>query len=209
MDDKIKSVIDGYIANVEDVCCKLLEGINTQENQDLRTKWDFFEYRGNVRKTEFIINDITYRLHGKGCFAFGEGLFLNWDFGYRSRWCGIDPWMLGMTLKLGGSSQTEYFDGKLLDEACELAVMEGEMFKKNGLYHYSINKEDTFLPDFPKEYDTLVIEYSHEKWILPRSKMPDRFIRKTNWICNEIWGNQNTYVLRFFLENRELYSVPY
>lgn len=46
-----------------------------------------------------------------------------------------------------------------MDEACELAVMEGEMFKKNGLYHYSINKEDTFLPDFPKEYDTLVIEY--------------------------------------------------
>lgn len=209
MDDKIKSVIDGYIANVEDVCCKLLEGINTQENQDLRTKWDFFEYRGNVRKTEFIINDITYRLHGKGCFAFGEGLFLNWDFGYRSRWCGIDPWMLGMTLKLGGSSQTEYFDGKLLDEACELAVMEGEMFKKNGLYHYSINKVDTFLPDFPKEYDTLVIEYSHEKWILPRSKMTDRFIRKSNWICNQIWGNKNTYVLRFFLENRELYSVPY
>ena len=209
MDDKIKSVIDGYIANVEDVCCKLLEGINTQENQDLRTKWDFFEYRGNVRKTEFIINDITYRLHGKGCFAFGEGLFLNWDFGYRSRWCGIDPWMLGMTLKLGGSSQTEYFDGKLLDEACELAVMEGEMFKKNGLYHYSINKVDTFLPDFPKEYDTLVIEYSHEKWILPRSKMTDRFIRKSNWICNQIWGNKNTYVLRFFLENRELYSAPY
>ena len=70
MDDKIKSVIDGYIANVEDVCCKLLEGINTQENQDLRTKWDFFEYRGNVRKTEFIINDITYRLHGIAPTAF-------------------------------------------------------------------------------------------------------------------------------------------
>ena len=42
MDDKIKSMIDEYIAKVEDVCCKLLEGINRQENLELRTKWDFF-----------------------------------------------------------------------------------------------------------------------------------------------------------------------
>ena len=51
MDDKIKSMIDEYIAKVEEVCCKLLEGINRQENLKLRTKWDFFEYRGKVRKT--------------------------------------------------------------------------------------------------------------------------------------------------------------
>ena len=89
MDDKIKSMIDEYIAKVEEVCCKLLEGINRQENLKLRTKWDFFEYRGKVRKTVFIIGGTTYRLHGNGCFAFGDGLFLDWNFGYRSRWCGI------------------------------------------------------------------------------------------------------------------------
>lgn len=209
MDDKIKSMIDEYIAKVEDVCCKLLEGINRQENLKLRTKWDFFEYRGKVRKTVFIIGGTTYRLHGNGCFAFGDGLFLDWNFGYRSRWCGIDPRILGMTLKQGGSSQTEYFDGKLLEEACELAVIEGEMFKKNGLYHYAVNKKDTFTPEFPKEYDTWAIEYFREAWILPRSKMTDRFLRKSNWICNQIYGNQNRYVLRFFLGENEIYSVPY
>ena len=81
-----------------------------------------------------------------------------------------------MTLKQGGSSQTEYFDGKLLEEACELAVIEGEMFKKNGLYHYAVNKKDTFTPEFPKEYDTLAIEYFRETWILPRSKMTDTIL---------------------------------
>ncbi|WP_276947950.1 hypothetical protein [Enterocloster lavalensis] len=51
---------------------------------------------------------------------------MNWNFGYRSRWCGIDPWLLGMTLKQNNSNQKEYFDGELLKKACELAVKEVE-----------------------------------------------------------------------------------
>jgi hypothetical protein len=39
--------------------------------------------------------------------------------------------------------------------------------------------------------------------------MTDRFLRKSNWICNQIYGNQNRYVLRFFLGENEIYSVPY
>jgi len=34
-----------------------------------------------------------------GCLAFEKNSFWDWDFGYRSRWCGIDPWKLALTLK--------------------------------------------------------------------------------------------------------------
>ncbi|WP_417087623.1 DUF6896 domain-containing protein [Hungatella effluvii] len=40
---------------------------------------------------EFYVNGINYKLHGRGCFAFSSEKFLNWNFGYRSRWCGVDP----------------------------------------------------------------------------------------------------------------------
>lgn len=209
MDIKTKAIVDDYINKVNGVCLILLEGINLQENLSLRTKWDFFEYRSKVRKMEFVINGITYRLHGKGCFAFGDDLFLNWNFGYRSRWCGIDPWLLGMTLKQNNSNQKEYFDGELLKKACELAVKEGEMFEKGGLYHYTIVKEDTFIPQFPEDYDTITIEYFDNKWSIPRSKIIDRFLRKSNRICNQIYINKNSYILKFFLEGRVIYSLPY
>lgn len=209
MDNKIKSLIDEYIANVNKVCHKLLDGINAQESLKLKTKFDFFEYRSIVRKTEFNINGTNYRLHGSGCFAFSDELFLNWNFGYRSRWCGIDPWMLGMTLKKNKSNYVEFYDGKLLKEACQQALTEGEMFEKNGLYHYTIPIKETFSPDFPKDYDTLVIEHFDHKWTISRNKVIDRFIRKSNRVYNQVYNSENIHILRFFLDNKEVYSIPY
>lgn len=209
MDIKTKAIIDDYLNKVDSACLILLEGINLQENKSLRNKWDFFEYISKARKMEFVINGITYRLHGKGCFAFCDDLFLNWNFGYRSRWCGIDPWLLGMTLKQNNCNQKEYFDGELLKKACELAVKEGEMFEKGGLYYYTIAKKDTFIPQFSEDYDTLTIEYFDDKWSIPRSKIIDRFLRKSIWICNQIYLSKNSYMLKFLLEGRVIYSLPY
>lgn len=209
MDNKIKSIINEYIANINEVCHKLLDGINTQENLKLKTKWDFFEYRNTVRKTEFDIRGINYKLHGRGCFAFSDEIFLNWNFGYRSRWCGIDPYMLGMTLKKNKSIYIEYYDGKLLKIACEQALIEGEMFEKGGLYHYSIPINETFSPDFPKEYDRLVIEHFDDKWTVPRNKTIDKFLRKSNRVYNKVHDSENKYILRFLLDNKEVYSIPY
>lgn len=209
MDDRIKFIIDEYIANVNEICHILLEGINEQKNLKLRTKWDFFEYISKTHDMEFNVNGINYKLHGRGCFAFSSEIFLNWNFGYRSRWCGVDPWILGMTLKKNESDYVEYYDGKLLKEACVQALNEGEMFERNGLYHYSIPLKETFSPSFPKEYDTLVIEDFNNKWILSRNKVIDRFIRKSNLVYNQIYKSENVYILRFLLNSKEIYTVPY
>lgn len=209
MDNKVKLIFDDYIASVNEVCLRLLNGINERENLNLRTKWDFFEYRSIARKMEFDIDGIIYRLHGNGCFVFSDGQFLNWNFGYRSRWCGIEPWLIGMTLKKNNSDYREYYDGKLLKEACKKALENGDMFEKNGIYYYSIPLKDTFIPDFPKEYDTLIIEYFNEKWILPRNKIIDRFIQKSNRIYNQVYKSEDIYFLRFLLDEKEIYSIPY
>lgn len=209
MESKTKAIIDEYVADVNEMCTKLLEGINIEENLCLKTKWDFFEYISKNRKMEFEINGTIYRLHGRGCFAFSDELFLNWDFGYRSRWCGTDPWMIGMTLKENKSEYVEYYDGRILKEACEQAVNDGEMFEKYRLYYYSIPIRDTFIPDFPKNYDTLIVRHLDAKWIIPRNKKTDRFLRKSNRVYKEVYNSENKYLLSFLLEGKEVYSIPY
>lgn len=209
MNSTLKAVIDEYIDNVNNACHNLLKGLNAQENLNLKTKRDFFEYRSSVRKMEFDVNGVEYKLHGRGCLALSKELYLDWDFGYRSRWCGVDPWMLSMTLKKNNNPNSEFYEGRALKEACETAVEEGIMFEKNGLYHFSIPSNETFCPDFPKEYDILVVEYFSDAWTIPRNKVIDRFLRKSNKIHNKIYDSDNIYTLRFFRENKEIYSIPY
>ena len=75
MEEKIKVIFQEYIKNVEHICNVLLQGINASENLNLRTKKDFLVYRMEQRKTEFDVDGISYRFHGKGCVAFNEEFF--------------------------------------------------------------------------------------------------------------------------------------
>jgi len=203
MENEIRMIMEDYIEQVNDACANLLSSLG------LRDKWDFFAYRSEQRKIEFEANGISYRLHGKGCSAFNENMFLDWDFGYRSRWCGIDPWKLALTLKKNQSESVEYYDGNLIKEVCEQAVLNGEMFGKYNQYYFTIPIQETFEPDFPKEFDTLIVEHFDSRWIIPKNKTVDRFIRKSKWIYKEIDKSNNKYVLRFMLEGREIYTIPY
>lgn len=99
MKRNIESILKDYIKTVEEVCNNLLKNINRSEDINLKTKYDFFAYREKCKKMDFFLGGINYRLHGKGCMAFNEKLFIDWEFGYRSKWCGIDPWKVAITLK--------------------------------------------------------------------------------------------------------------
>ena len=138
MEEKIRRILEEYINDVEDICNYLLKGINDSENLNLRNKWDFFAYREDGYKLEFEVGGISYRLHGIGCMAFNEKMYINWDFGYRSRWCGIEPWKVYITLKNSGK---ECYDEKLIEEVCRNFVERGIMFEKGGQYYFSIPKE--------------------------------------------------------------------
>lgn len=209
MEEKLQNVLKEYIRNVEEVCNILLKGINCSETLKLNNKYDFFAYRSSCEKMEFEVGGFTYRLHGKGCMAYNEKKFIDWDFGYRSRWCGISPWKVAMTLKKNESPYTEFYDGNLILMVCEQFVKKGIMFKQYDQYYFEMTSDETFHPEFPVEYDTLVIEYINSSWSIPRNKIIERFIRKSTKIHNQINKAEDKYILRFLLDGKEVYTIPY
>ena len=56
MEEKIRDIMQEYIKNVEDTCNILLEGINYNDNLNLKTKKDFFVYRMKTSKMELVID---------------------------------------------------------------------------------------------------------------------------------------------------------
>ena len=141
--------------------------------------------------------------------AFNAEKFIDWDFGYRSRWCGINPWKVSITLKENNSPHIEYYDGNLLQTECEQSVKKGIMFKKYGQYYFEMTANDTYKPEFPTEFDTLVVEYFNSSWSIPRSKVIDRFIRKSTRVHKRISMDEDKYTLRFLLKGEEIYTIPY
>lgn len=209
MEEKLQLVLKEYIKEVEDACNILIRCINRTENLKLKNKYDFFTYRSCRKKMEFEADGINYRMHGKGCAAFNAEKFIDWDFGYRSRWCGINPWKVSITLKENNSPHIEYYDGNLLQTECEQSVKKGIMFKKYGQYYFKMTANDTYKPEFPTEFDTLVVEYFNSSWSIPRNKVIDRFIRKSTRVHKRISMDEDKYTLRFLLKGEEIYTIPY
>ena len=203
VEHELKIAMKEYLGAVDTVCYNLLEGLN------LKNKFDFYEYRKAHKLTEFEVNGIKYRLHGRGCIAFNEEIFVDWDFGYRSRWCGIDPWLFATTLKENKSAHSIFYDGELVKQVCEQAVIDGEMFKMYDQYYFAIPLNETFKPDFPKLFDTLIIEHFDKKRKIPRNKTVDRFLRKSTKIYIGNDKNLNPYMLRFILDGKEIFSIHY
>lgn len=209
MEDILLIVFKEYIKSVENVCNILLRSINYSENTNLKSKYDFFMYRSACGKMEFEAEGISYRLHGKGCMAFNEKVFIDWDFGYRGRWCGIDPWKVAMTLKKNNSLYVDYYDGNLIHKECEHFIEKGIMYKQSNQYYFELKEKETFKPEFPTEYDMLIVEYRNSSWAIPRNKLVDRFIRKSVQVDKEINKNEDKYTLKFLLGGKEIFIIPY
>lgn len=209
MEENLGFILKRYVEGVEDICSILISEINRTENLNLKNKYDFFAYRATCKKMEFSAQGIVYKLHGKGCIAFNDEMFIDWDFGYRSRWCGIDPWKVSSTLKKNKQYFNGDFDGNTIRSFCDLLVQNNSMFKKSEQYYFKIPENKTFIPDFPIEYDTLIIEHFDLRWSIPKNKLIDRFIRKSNRVYNDIYNNDDRYILRFFLKGKEIYNIPY
>lgn len=209
MEEQLQLILKEYIKNVDDVCNSLLKSINSSENLNLKNKYDFLKYRASSRKMEFEADGMRYQLHGKGCMAYNAEKFMDWDFGYRSRWCGINPWKVSFTLQKNNSPHVEYYDGTLLQTTCEQAIQKGIMFKQDDQYYFEMTADEIYKPEFPAEFDTLVIDYFDSSWSLPRNKIIDRFIRKSTWVYDQIDKSEDKYMLRFLLKGKEIYAIPY
>lgn len=209
MIDDLVLVMREYIDKVNRCCDELLLSLNESEGIDLQTKQDFFHYQRNNFKFVFTENNYTFIVHGIGCIAFNDGVYLEWDFGYRSRWCGIEPWKLAITLEKNQYRQTEFYNGRYIADLCEQLVENKVMFKKYNQYYFNINEFETYKPKFPKEFDHLLIECRNNKWILLRDKLVDRFIRKSVMVQKKLEKSSEIYILTFLKENEHIYKVYY
>jgi len=79
------------------------------------------------------------------------------------------------------------------------------MYKKHDLYYLTIPNNETFTPDFPEEFDTLVVEYIHDEWIIPRNKLVDRLLRKSKRVHQEVGKNLETYTIKFLLDDKRYF----
>lgn len=203
MDNELKKSLEWYLCRVNEICQNLINGLS------LNNKEELLIYKGRHRIFEHDINGMRYVYHGRGCCAFNEKIWIDWDFGYRSNWCGIDPFKVANTLERNKMKSVNDYDGNRIKAECEKAVSDGTMFLKYERYYFNIPISDTFVPCFPKDFDTLIIEHFGSSWSVPRNKVIDRFIRKSIWVSNQIEQRANIYTLRFMLEGNEVYSIPY
>ena len=64
---------------------------------------------------------------------------------------------------------------------------------KHNLYYFTIPVSETFEPQFPKEFDTLIVEHFEDRWVIPRNRMVERFLRKSRRVYREIGSSLNKY----------------
>ncbi|WP_152965933.1 hypothetical protein [Pseudobacteroides cellulosolvens] len=97
----------------------------------------------------------------------------------------------------------------MIKKQFDQAVISGEMLEKHYLYFFTVPATETFAPDFPKEFDTLIIDDYNSQWIIKRNKMVDRFIRKSRRVWKRIGESTDVYMLSFFLNDKKVFSIPY
>lgn len=200
MDQKLEKYIREYVLNIEEICTYLIKELN------LRNKMDLIRYRGNINQWEFNVGQVRLCFHGRGCVAEYNDFFYDWDFGYGGRWCGVNPLLLETTLERNGIT---CWDFKQIRENCEIAITEGKMYKKDGLYYFSIMESDLIKPDFPQVFDKLLIDYFGETYEIKRNKVIDRFLRKSNRVYKDIEKYYDKYTLRFFSDGEEVFVFYY
>ena len=124
LNNELKSIIEEYTENVKKVCLLMLKGLN------LKSKDDLLKYRTLHSSGEFDLDgNNKFFFHGRGCLFANQNIIINWDFGYGSRWCGLDPWFISNYIKDNYNNLSEFSDGVSIRIEFEQAVINCEMIK--------------------------------------------------------------------------------
>lgn len=78
-------------------------------------------------------------------------------------------------------------------------------------FYYYESTIETFKPEFPKEFDTLIVDKYDTKWVINRNRKVDKFIYKSKRISEHVGEGPDMYmyILRFIHDGKEIYSIPY
>ena len=68
---------------------------------------------------------------------------------------------------------------------------------------------DTFRPQFPNDFDSVIIEYFDNRLFIKSNKELNRFIRKSTYIYNIINDIPDKYIINFLKDGTIIYTVAY
>ena len=138
MDELFINAVNDYYHIVEDACLFLINYINESEQMNITNKRELLDYVHSHHIIDKKIGEKTYYFHGTGCTVEVNGIpQIDWDFGYRSFWCGIDPFKMARTLNNASGSDCKTWKGTEIFEQCENYLKEdGYLYKYKNQYYF-------------------------------------------------------------------------
>ena len=210
MEDKFLDATKAYFTIVETECNSLISYIECTEHITILNKFDLFNYFCVSQKMEFDIGEKKYYRHGNGMMVIcGDVVIADWNFGCKSWWCGIDPFLMAETLRNSSFIDSNYYNGNYIKSNCEQYVIDEFLYYYKGQYYINMLKLECTKYKFPIEYDELVIEYKGIIRVFNKCKSIDRFIRKSNAVYAGIMDLNNNYILIFYNDGVEVTRIPY
>ncbi len=210
MEDKFLEAIKTYFVIVENACNLLVNYIECTEQITILNKFDLYNYLNNSYKFEFDIEGKKYYRHGNGMMVLHDDIVvIDWNFGCKSWWCGIDPFLMATTLKHSCFKEPDYYDGKFIKQKCEQYVLEELLYFYNGQYYLNMLKFKCKKLKFPADYDRLVVEYKGIKRSFLKCKSIDNFVRKSKLVYAGITKLKDNYILVFYSNDVEVARIPY
>lgn len=210
MDEKFLKAVKTYLNIVEEACNLLINYIEKEEKITIHNKYDLYNFLHEGHRFEFIIEGRKFFFHGIGCTVFVEDVsIIDWDFGYRSWWCGIQPFKMSKTLKSFLYEEVEYYDENFIKHKCEQYLLEKSMYCHGGQYYIDLLKLRNKKIQFPIDYSRIDIEYKGITKTFYKSRSIEKFIRKSSIIYEGILELKNNYVLIFYKDENEIVRIPY
>lgn len=199
-----------YLKIVENECNILVKYIEDTEQIVILNKFDLYRYFNQASKYEFEVCDRKYHIHGNGIMVVcNDGIIADWDFGCRSWWCGVEPFLMAVTLKNTCFKNVDYHDGNYIKGKCEQYLEEELLYYYKGQYYINMLKLGSMKIEFPSDYEKVIIEYKGISRSFNKCKNIDKFIRKSNAVYSKISELKDNYILIFYNNDVEVARVPY
>ncbi|MEE3494335.1 MAG: hypothetical protein VZR06_04185 [Butyrivibrio sp.] len=209
MKDEYIKAYERYYRVVEGACISLIDYFN-KDDVVIWDKYSLFEYLHKEKIVEVFLGEKKYCFHGAGCTVMvHESPSIDWDFGCKSWWCGIDPYKMARTLKADEYENHEFYSGEYIRGICEKCCLEKTMFIYKNLYYINLLSLGVKELKKPAVYDKMIVKYKGKIKEFPKAKSIDKFLRKSIYVYSNIESLNDLYSLSFISEGKEVLNFVY
>lgn len=128
METTLEILTKEYIKKVHEICEFMLLHLDITSKEEL-CRHGLCNQNGMIEQNGVVS---YYFFHGIGCEFKNCRIEIDWDFGYGTYWCGLDPWKVYKYLKY---LKSDISLGEI-KEGYDKAVREGKMVLKDDRYYF-------------------------------------------------------------------------